>query len=79
MSTFTVRLDTKLKKEVQKLSDNIWISLNQLINLKLQEFIQTWEIHVNALTDCNLIEVNEPAEKVHDYLDKMIKNGKELA
>lgn len=80
MKTLTIRLDTKLKNEVQKLTDNIWISLNQLVNLKLQEFIQNWEIHVNAYNDNNLIEVNEPAENVHNYLDNIIKNnGKKLA
>jgi len=80
MTTLTIRLDSKLKNEIEKLSDDLWISLNQLVNLKLREFVQTWEIHVNVFNNKNMIDVNEPAEKVYDYLNNITKNnGKELA
>ncbi len=78
MTTLTIRLDNELKSKIEKLTDDLWISLNQLVNLKLREFTQTWEIHINAYKNNNMINLNEPAEKVYDYLDNIIKNnGKE--
>lgn len=74
MTTLTVRLDDKLKERTTILAKSLWLSLNQLINLKLKEFTQTWAINVNLFEDnSNLIDVNENAEDVLAYLNSSIK------
>jgi antitoxin component of RelBE/YafQ-DinJ toxin-antitoxin module len=56
------------------LAKKLGLSLNQLINLKLREFVSNWAININLFeNDSNLIEVNESAEDVLAYLNKSIK------
>lgn len=74
MTTLTLRLDDSLKEESMLLAKKVWLSLNQLINLKLREFVWNGSININLFEDnSNLIEVNEPAKNVLDYLNKSIK------
>lgn len=74
MTTLTLRLDDSLKEETSILAKKLWLSLNQLINLKLREFVWNGSINVNLFENTsNLIDVNEPAENVLDYLNKSIK------
>jgi antitoxin component of RelBE/YafQ-DinJ toxin-antitoxin module len=74
MTTLTLRLDSSLKEETILLAKKLWLSLNQLINLKLREFVSNGSININLFeNDSNLIEVNESAEDVLAYLNKSIK------
>jgi len=74
MTTLTLRLDDSLKEESLVLAKKLWLSLNQLINLKLREFVWTGSININLFENTsNLVEVNEPAKNVLDYLNKSIK------
>jgi len=74
MTTLTLRLDDSLKEEAMILAKKLWLSLNQLINLKLREFVWSGSININLFeNNSNLIEVNEPAQNVLDYLNKSIK------
>jgi len=74
MTTLTLRLDNSLKEETFILAKKLGLSLNQLINLKLREFVSSWTININLFeNDSNLIEVNESAEDVLAYLNKSIK------
>lgn len=74
MATLTLRLDDSLKEETMILAKKLWLSLNQLINLKLREFVWSGSININLFEDnSNLVEVNEPAKNVLDYLNKSIK------
>ncbi|MDD3645788.1 MAG: type II toxin-antitoxin system RelB/DinJ family antitoxin [Candidatus Gracilibacteria bacterium] len=57
MTTLTIRLDDKLKKETSALAKNMGLSLNQLINLKLREFVNTGTININLFKK----ELNEDA------------------
>ncbi len=81
MTTITLRIDEDIKKEAQKLASSLWLNLNSLVNLKLREFIQDRKIEVIApiLDDTDpkfydgkdTIEINEPAEVVLEYLEKI--------
>ena len=74
MTTLTLRIDDSLKEETMILAKKLWLSLNQLINLKLREFVWSGSININLFEDnLNLVEVNEPAKNVLDYLNKSIK------
>ena len=74
MTTLTLRLDDSLKEETSILAKKLWLSLNQLINLKLREFVWNGSININLFeNNSNLVEVNEPAKNVLDYLNKSIK------
>ena len=74
MTTLTLRIDDSLKEETMILAKKLWLSLNQLINLKLREFVWSGSININLFEDnSNLVEVNEPAKNVLDYLNKSIK------
>ena len=74
MTTLTLRLEDSLKEETMVLAKKLWLSLNQLINLKLREFVWSGSININLFENTsNLVEVNEPAQNVLDYLNKSIK------
>lgn len=62
MTTLTLRLDDSLKEETMVLLKKLWLSLNQLINLKLRKFVWTGSININLFENTsNLVEVNKPA------------------
>ncbi len=76
MTTLTLRLDDSLKEDTLVLAKKLWLSLNQLINLKLREFVSNGSININLFeNDSNLIEVNESAEDVLAYLNNSIKEN----
>jgi len=73
MTTLTLRLDDSLKEETAILAKKLWLSLNQVINLKLREFVLNWTININLFNESTLVDVNEPAEDILVYLNKSIK------
>ena len=42
-----IRIDDELKLEIDRLADNLWISTNQLVNLKLREFVDEGTINID--------------------------------
>lgn len=68
MTSLSIRIDDKLKEEVEKISDDLWISLNQLVNLKLREFVETWEIHVNVYSSKEKIVPVKIKKRNNDFL-----------
>ncbi len=51
MTTITVRMDAKLKQDLQAKAKRLGISLNQLINLKMRELNQQQTLTVDMCDD----------------------------
>jgi len=47
MKTITLRIDDNLKNILQAMAKKLWLSLNQLINLQLQQFSKNPQLNVN--------------------------------
>ena len=47
MATITLRIDDKLKAILQWMAKQLWLSLNQLINLQLQQFSKNPQLNLN--------------------------------
>jgi antitoxin component of RelBE/YafQ-DinJ toxin-antitoxin module len=79
----SVRIDNKIKKMVQNLAKKQWLTLSNIINLKLREFIITKKLNINFDdTDIEYYKNNSDyvdfwwvdANEVLWYLKKSFKN-----
>ncbi len=75
-----IRLDSKLRQEVDAIAKTMGLSFSTVVNLLLRKFILEKNIELSVsddtmpyYNDSNSIEVNEPIEKVIDFLEKETK------
>ncbi len=47
MASITLRIDDNLKKILQAMAKQLWLSLNQLINIQLQQFSKEPKLDLN--------------------------------
>ena len=73
MTTLTLRIDEELKNELKGMAKNLGLSLNQLMNLNIRDFVKKKELNI-SLENENFIEF----EDFNDEEIKLIKEDKEL-
>lgn len=78
MAIITARVNDTKKAEAQKIADELWISISTLINMWINNFIRTKEIHFSLndtdswyYNDPSAIDVNEDAATVLHYLESI--------
>ena len=61
MTTITLRIDENIKIELQEMAKNLGVSLNQLMNLNIRDFIKRKELNISL------------ENEVEDFTDNEIK------
>lgn len=84
MAVVSTRVDDTLKKNAQKLAEHFGISLSTLIHMWMKQFVRTKKISIelddtDPLYYEDAIEVNEPAEVVLAYLQKLKERDEQAA
>ena len=59
MTTLTLRIDENLKLELQEMAKNLGLSLNQLMNLNIRDFIKKKELNVSFDNDVEIENFNK--------------------
>lgn len=67
MTTITLRMDADLKQNLQKIAKKLWVSLNQLINLKMREFDENRVLNLDLREDLE-VESIEPILGSEDFI-----------
>jgi len=47
MTTLTLRIDQELKDELQEMAKKLGLSLNQLMNLNIRDFVKKKELNIS--------------------------------
>ena len=47
MATLTLRIDDNLKNELKEMAKNLGLSLNQLMNLNIRDFVKKRELNIS--------------------------------
>lgn len=68
MTTITFRTDEALKKDLQEVAQSLWLSLNQLINLKMREFNQNRVLSLDLRNNAEVGQI-EPIFWSEEFLD----------
>ena len=66
MTTLTLRIDEDLKKELQEMAKNLGLSLNQLMNLNIRDFVRRKELNVSLE---NKVEFEDFSENEIELLE----------
>ena len=69
MTTITLRIDSDLKQDIQAIAKSLWLSLNQLLNLKIRELREDTEIRV-PLNNATEVEFENFSDKEIELLKK---------
>lgn len=77
MTTLTLKIENKLKKNAQKMADEVGVSLSSLIKMLLKNVIRTGHIDISTKPRYN--GEPEPGDLVHKNLDESIAYFKKLA
>ena len=67
MTTLTLRIDEDLKLELQEMAKNLGLSLNQLMNLNIRDFVKRKELNV-SLENKVEFEWIEPIEWFENFI-----------
>ncbi|MDQ7023771.1 MAG: hypothetical protein Q9M97_09890 [Candidatus Gracilibacteria bacterium] len=70
MTTLTLRIDADLKLELQEMAKNLGLSLNQLMNLNIRDFVKKKELNVSLKSKIEFLGVEAIGRKGRFYLNK---------
>lgn len=82
------KIDNKIKEQAQALAKSFGLNLSSLINVQLRNFIQTKKLTIGEVDDTHrsyyennpdYIDVNQPIEKVIEFLEKNVKKHAKTA
>lgn len=73
-TVINIKTDKEVKKNVQKIAEEIGISLSDVINASLRNFIRTREVHFSSIP-----QMTPEFEKFLGGVEKDIKNKKNLS
>ena len=57
MTTLTLRIDDDLKKELKEMAKNLGLSLNQLMNLNIRDFVKKRELNISLENNIEIQEI----------------------
>jgi len=57
MTTLTLRIDEELKNELKEMAKNLGLSLNQLMNLNIRDFIKRKELNISMKNEIKIEKV----------------------
>ena len=57
MTTLTLRIDEDLKQELQEMAKNLGLSLNQLMNLNIRDFVKKKELNISLNNNVEIEEI----------------------
>ncbi|MDQ7009911.1 MAG: type II toxin-antitoxin system RelB/DinJ family antitoxin [Candidatus Gracilibacteria bacterium] len=78
MTTLTLRIDADLKLELQEMAKNLGLSLNQLMNLNIRDFVKKKELNVSLKSKIEFLGV-EAIEGSEDFIGTNLhKRGLDL-
>jgi antitoxin component of RelBE/YafQ-DinJ toxin-antitoxin module len=66
MTTLTLRIDANLKLELQEMAKNLGLSLNQLMNLNIRDFVKKKELNISLE---NKVEFEDFSENEIELLE----------
>ena len=67
MTTLTLRIDADLKLELQEMAKNLGLSLNQLMNLNIRDFVKKKELNVSLENKVEFLWI-EAVEWSQDFI-----------
>ena len=76
MTTITIRTDEAIKKALQKKAKQLWLSLNQFINLWFRYILKTEKLVIDL--EENEVIWNEEIEKAYNKAVDELKRGEAL-
>jgi len=57
MTTLTLRIDDDLKNELKEMAKNLGLSLNQLMNLNIRDFVKKRELNISLENNIEIQEI----------------------
>ena len=78
MTTLTLRIDDDLKNELKEMAKNLGLSLNQLMNLNIRDFVKKRELNISLENNIEIQEI-EAIEWSENFIGtKLHKKGLDL-
>jgi len=78
MTTLTLRIDSELKQELQEMAKSLGLSLNQLMNLNIRDFIKRKELNVSLNNNIEVEEIEPIKWSESFYWSDLHKKGLNL-
>lgn len=73
-AVINIKTDKEVKKNAQKLAEEVGLSLSDVLNASLRNFIRTRELHISAVP-----RMTPELEKLLEEAERDIKTGKNLS